>query len=339
MQPPEDEDVGAPWSGAPDDARGSSETRPDPPGSGGTSSAGSESDEHEDPAGRGWRPPGGDSPRAGGSARSTGPARQASRRNREIVEGVARSVERGREPNRVAGQDVLTLSFRVHEFDADGNLVRETPVELRGRAITGGIREGDHVSLEGAWSAGVVNTKAVTIHRDGQVVGVVRAMRPVAPWQIVLAALMVVAFVLFVVFLVLRARETTGPRGNTGPAAAVATSPSPAKPQPSATEMPSATETPSGTPTREPAQIDCAPSDEPGDDVSIVPGQEVRWANGSSESMDLGLNNAPSGFTPQRLAPGEQFSFVFAEPGTYEYVCAFPSSAVKQVGNVTVEAA
>jgi hypothetical protein len=173
----------------------------------------------DDVAGSGWSPsPGGEQRPGLREAEPSAPRRsvQPSRRNCFAVYGVARGVDLRREPDQVTKMDLLVLSFRVNEFGGQGNLIRQTPVELRGASISGGLREGDQVGLEGRWHDGVVRTNAVTIYRDGQVVGLVRSTRRVAAWQIIVSVLMVAAFIAFVIFAWSKVNDAAGPPGPWG---------------------------------------------------------------------------------------------------------------------------
>jgi hypothetical protein len=105
------------------------------------------------------------------------------------------------EGSSTGGPSTKVLRFRVDQFDDDGNLVRQIPVEMRGRSFTGLLENGFQVSVAGHWVDGRVVSKQVTVYRDGVVMGIVRTSRPgPPPWQIVVMVLLVVAFVSFVVW-------------------------------------------------------------------------------------------------------------------------------------------
>jgi plastocyanin len=317
---------------------GSDETGRSWPGDSSTDS----SSVDDDIGGSGWKPtddPKPDPPGTGGSGSDSTPFAGL----RPTVYGVARKVDVRREPHRVAGQDILVVSFRVHEFDDEGNLTRETPVELRGGSITGGVREGDEVGLDGGWRDGVFRTNAVTIYKNGQVGGFARATSAVAWWQIAVAVLMVLAFIAFVIWGVRRINDSGPPASAAGtqpttvPTIPITTS----ETETTTTEESTTTETTTTTP--EAAVLECAPDADTGtttpqlgDDVTVLTGKDVRWVNTSSEEMFLGLTNAPSDFSSTTLQPGDEFSYAFTDAGTYPYQCVF--TTVKVIGNVMVEA-
>jgi len=298
----------------------------------------------DDIGGSGWKPtddPNPDPPGTGGSASGSTPFAGV----RPTIYGVARKVDVRREPHRVAGQDILVVSFRVHEFDDEGNLTRETPVELRGGSITGGVREGDEVGLEGGWKDGVFRTNAVTIYKNGQVVGFARATSTVAWWQIAVAVLMVLAFIAFVIWGVRKINDSGPPASASGtqPTTVPSIPTTTTEPETTTTETTTTETTETTTTTPEAAVLECAPGADTGttapqlgDDATVATGQDVRWINTSSEEMDLGLTNAPSDFSPTTLQPGDEFSYAFTDAGTYPYQCVF--ATVKVIGDVMVEA-
>jgi len=53
-------------------------------------------------------------------------------------------------------------------------------------------------------------------------------------------------------------------------------------------------------------------------EISIDKGTSVTWTNKDSVTHDITID---SGLFDHDLNPGESFSFIFNEPGTYDYHC------------------
>ncbi len=305
----------------------------------------------DDPSGRGWDeqdrpdPAAHDTP---GSLSSHDATRTHGRRN-VSVRGVVRGRQLRRDPNRAIGQDVLVLTFRVHTFDELGNLVGQTPVELRGRSITGDIHDGDHVQVNGRRSRdGLVRAKEVEVWsaNSQMLLGIVRAKSIIAVWQVVVSVLIVLAFAGFVAFGVIRFSNLSDDSQlppTTFPTLTVIT---PTLPTTTSTTPSETTSTPptSSTPP-EAVQISCAydPSGgggvEAGPDGRSTPGQEVRWVNTGTEQMSVDISPKPSDWddsAAQQISPGETFAFAFVDQGTFQYTCVFPTSG-KVSGQLIVE--
>ena len=58
-------------------------------------------------------------------------------------------------------------------------------------------------------------------------------------------------------------------------------------------------------------------------EVTIEVGTTVRWINTDNEfhTVTAGTRDNPTGLFDAPLDPGEEFSYTFDEPGTYEYHC------------------
>jgi plastocyanin len=57
------------------------------------------------------------------------------------------------------------------------------------------------------------------------------------------------------------------------------------------------------------------------DPLTIGAGGTVTWTNQDRANHDVTGSNGPAGFASPEIEQGETWSFTFAEPGTYAYIC------------------
>lgn len=63
-------------------------------------------------------------------------------------------------------------------------------------------------------------------------------------------------------------------------------------------------------------------------DLSVAPGTTITWKNNDSTAHTVTASGGA--FDSGRLESGQEFSFTFSEPGTYEYSCTIhPSMKAK----------
>ena len=57
--------------------------------------------------------------------------------------------------------------------------------------------------------------------------------------------------------------------------------------------------------------------------LTVAPGTAVTWVNKDEEPHNIvNIDDQPRRFRSPAIDGGEKYSFVFAEPGTYRYICA-----------------
>jgi plastocyanin len=56
--------------------------------------------------------------------------------------------------------------------------------------------------------------------------------------------------------------------------------------------------------------------------LTVAPGTAVTWVNKDEEPHNIVNIDQPRRFRSPAIDGGEKYTFVFAEPGTYRYICA-----------------
>jgi hypothetical protein len=126
------------------------------------------------PGGGGWTPPAGGTapvpqPRRGGPVGPRAPlaapgrsphatAQRGSAPLSGVIEGQVRGIDRRTDPRGRKRQDAV-WTFRIERYDDLGNQVAVVPVEMRGRAFTGALGEGDWVRVRGVGRGGNLRTR------------------------------------------------------------------------------------------------------------------------------------------------------------------------------------
>ncbi len=65
------------------------------------------------------------------------------------------------------------------------------------------------------------------------------------------------------------------------------------------------------------------------DSIEVEVGTEVTWVN--QDGIDHTVTGENGQFDSRTIEPGEEFTFTFDEPGTYEYSCTFHPSMEGEV--------
>ena len=56
--------------------------------------------------------------------------------------------------------------------------------------------------------------------------------------------------------------------------------------------------------------------------LTVTPGTQVTWSNHDEEPHNIVNVDQPRRFRSQAIDGGEKYTFVFDQPGTYNYICA-----------------
>jgi len=72
------------------------------------------------------------------------------------AQGIARGVRLGRLSSPASTRSWQVLSFRLDQFDQNGNQIRPIPVEMRGTWIYVQMHDGDTVAIRGKWRRGTL---------------------------------------------------------------------------------------------------------------------------------------------------------------------------------------
>lgn len=151
-------------------------------------------------SGGGWSPPPTGGPTHG--RRKHGIPRPRSEVPKGAILGEVRGLQPHVEQDPLDYQQQWTVwAFRVQQFDTAGNLLSQVPVEMRGRALRGALRDGDWVEVTGGTiRAGTLVVDRVTNRTTKSVVQALPWRRPL--WLVAVRVVVVIIFLVIMVTVV-----------------------------------------------------------------------------------------------------------------------------------------
>lgn len=277
------------------------------------------------------------------------------------AEGVTGEVRdfRERTEHFLGSLPLIVWTFRVEQYDEDGNPRTSVPVIMQGRAFTGYVGNGNQVEIRQTRQRGRDVRVRRLYNRTTDSWVVTRGFGPLIAASVVLLVVFLALFALLGIwaYRVFHAAAAPFDVGSAQTATASADVPGSEPPSPSAENegSPPAADDGSSSGGLEPIEatevesapepvesevpalvtVSCTPTGGTAADTEIAVGQTVVWVNEGSEPMELDLSGSgiadPVG---ELFQPGDSHEITFRAAGSFGYTCVFPSD--KQNGEVVV---